>query len=127
MFWIGLYLPVVLVPLFLMLMPPVPSGRSFWLERELPREDFPHQYFVCGPPPMMDAGPPAGLADCSDATFRSRQLRRRGIRARHYDVLLQVFESVDAEAAVRGVVAKIEHHYGVAVVGEDHLHRLLTP
>jgi predicted ferric reductase len=31
-FWIGLYLLVVLVPLFLMLMPPVPSGRSFWLE-----------------------------------------------------------------------------------------------
>jgi predicted ferric reductase len=31
-FWIGLYLLVVLIPLFLMLMPPVPSGRSFWLE-----------------------------------------------------------------------------------------------
>ncbi|HUF27714.1 MAG TPA: ferric reductase-like transmembrane domain-containing protein [Gemmatimonadaceae bacterium] len=31
-FWIGLYLLVVLVPVFLMLVPPVPSGRSFWLE-----------------------------------------------------------------------------------------------
>ncbi|CAN5333089.1 ferredoxin reductase family protein [soil metagenome] len=31
-FWIGLYLLVVLVPVFLMLLPPVPSGRTFWLE-----------------------------------------------------------------------------------------------
>lgn len=31
-FWIGLYLAVVLVPVALMLVPPVPSGRSFWLE-----------------------------------------------------------------------------------------------
>lgn len=32
LFWIGLYLLVVLVPVFLMLVPPVPSGRGFWLE-----------------------------------------------------------------------------------------------
>ncbi|SDE36227.1 ferredoxin reductase family protein [Myxococcus virescens] len=31
-FWISLYLLVVLVPVFLMLIPPAPSGRSFWLE-----------------------------------------------------------------------------------------------
>jgi predicted ferric reductase len=31
-FWISLYLLVVLVPVFLMLVPPVPSGRQFWLE-----------------------------------------------------------------------------------------------
>jgi predicted ferric reductase len=31
-FWIGLYLLLVLVPVFLMLVPPVPSGRGFWLE-----------------------------------------------------------------------------------------------
>lgn len=31
-FWIRLYLPVVLVPVFLMLVPPTPSGRGFWLE-----------------------------------------------------------------------------------------------
>lgn len=31
-FWISLYLAVVLVPVFLMLVPPVPSGRGFWLE-----------------------------------------------------------------------------------------------
>jgi predicted ferric reductase len=31
-FWISLYLAVVLVPVFLMLVPPVPSGRPFWLE-----------------------------------------------------------------------------------------------
>ncbi len=31
-FWIGLYLLVVLVPVFLMLVPPTPSGRGFWLE-----------------------------------------------------------------------------------------------
>lgn len=31
-FWISLYLLVVLVPVFLMLLPPVPSGRGFWLE-----------------------------------------------------------------------------------------------
>jgi predicted ferric reductase len=31
-FWITLYLIVVLVPVFLMLVPPVPSGRHFWLE-----------------------------------------------------------------------------------------------
>lgn len=31
-FWGGLYLMVVLVPVFLMLVPPVPSGRTFWLE-----------------------------------------------------------------------------------------------
>jgi predicted ferric reductase len=31
-FWISLYLLVVLVPVFLMLVPPVPSGRTFWLE-----------------------------------------------------------------------------------------------
>ena len=30
--WIGLYLAVVLAPMFLMLLPPVPSGRRFWLE-----------------------------------------------------------------------------------------------
>ncbi len=30
--WIGLYLLIVLVPVFLMLVPPVPSGRGFWLE-----------------------------------------------------------------------------------------------
>lgn len=32
LFWIGLYLLVVLVPVFLMLVPPVPSGRRFWVE-----------------------------------------------------------------------------------------------
>jgi predicted ferric reductase len=32
LFWIGLYLLVVLVPMFLMLIRPVPSGRDFWLE-----------------------------------------------------------------------------------------------
>ena len=32
MFWIGLYLLVVLIPVFLMLVPPTPSGRGFWLE-----------------------------------------------------------------------------------------------
>ncbi|MDQ3388295.1 MAG: ferric reductase-like transmembrane domain-containing protein, partial [Gemmatimonadota bacterium] len=31
-FWIGLYLLMVLVPVFMMLLPPVPSGRGFWLE-----------------------------------------------------------------------------------------------
>lgn len=31
-FWIGLYLAAVLVPVFLMLVSPVPSGRGFWLE-----------------------------------------------------------------------------------------------
>jgi predicted ferric reductase len=31
-FWLLLYLAVVLVPVFLMLVPPVPSGRPFWLE-----------------------------------------------------------------------------------------------
>jgi predicted ferric reductase len=31
-FWIGLYLLVVLVPVFLLLIPPTPSGRGFWLE-----------------------------------------------------------------------------------------------
>jgi predicted ferric reductase len=31
-FWIGLYLLVVMAPIFLMLVPPVPSGRGFWLE-----------------------------------------------------------------------------------------------
>jgi predicted ferric reductase len=31
-FWIGLYLLVVLAPVFLMMVPPVPSGRGFWLE-----------------------------------------------------------------------------------------------
>jgi predicted ferric reductase len=32
LFWLLLYLAVVLVPVFLMLVPPVPSGRPFWLE-----------------------------------------------------------------------------------------------
>jgi predicted ferric reductase len=32
LFWIGLYLLVVLVPVLLMLLPPLPSGRHFWLE-----------------------------------------------------------------------------------------------
>ena len=31
-FWIGLYILVVLLPILLMLVPPVPSGRPFWLE-----------------------------------------------------------------------------------------------
>lgn len=31
-FWLLLYLSIVLVPVFLMLVPPVPSGRPFWLE-----------------------------------------------------------------------------------------------
>lgn len=31
-FWITLYLAVVLTPICLMLVPPVPSGRGFWLE-----------------------------------------------------------------------------------------------
>jgi predicted ferric reductase len=31
-FWILLYLTIVTVPVFLMLVPPVPSGRGFWLE-----------------------------------------------------------------------------------------------
>ena len=31
-FWIGLYLLVVLTPVVLMLVPPVPTGRSFWVE-----------------------------------------------------------------------------------------------
>lgn len=31
-FWISLYLFIVLAPMFLMLVRPVPSGRSFWLE-----------------------------------------------------------------------------------------------
>nr|MBA2604918.1 ferric reductase-like transmembrane domain-containing protein [Acidobacteriota bacterium] len=31
-FWIALYLLIVLVPVFLMLVPPTPSGRPFWLE-----------------------------------------------------------------------------------------------
>jgi len=31
-FWIALYLLVILVPVFLMLLQPVPSGRGFWLE-----------------------------------------------------------------------------------------------
>ncbi len=31
-FWIGLYLLVVMAPVFLMMVPPVPSGRGFWLE-----------------------------------------------------------------------------------------------
>ncbi|MFN2443066.1 MAG: ferric reductase-like transmembrane domain-containing protein [Thermoanaerobaculia bacterium] len=31
-FWVGLYLLVVLAPIFLMMVPPVPSGRTFWLE-----------------------------------------------------------------------------------------------
>ena len=30
--WLGLYLFVVLAPIALMLVPPVPSGRSFWVE-----------------------------------------------------------------------------------------------
>jgi predicted ferric reductase len=30
--WVALYLLVVLVPMFLMLLPPLPSGRTFWLE-----------------------------------------------------------------------------------------------
>ena len=30
--WIGLYLFVVLTPILLMLVPPVPTGRSFWVE-----------------------------------------------------------------------------------------------
>ena len=34
-FWISLYLLVVMVPVFLMLVPPVPSGRGFWLEFSL--------------------------------------------------------------------------------------------
>jgi predicted ferric reductase len=32
LFWLLLYLMIVLVPVFLMLVPPVPSGREFWLE-----------------------------------------------------------------------------------------------
>jgi predicted ferric reductase len=32
LFWLLLYLMVVMVPVFLMLVPPVPSGRPFWLE-----------------------------------------------------------------------------------------------
>jgi predicted ferric reductase len=32
LFWLLLYLAIVLVPVFLMLVPPVPSGRPFWLE-----------------------------------------------------------------------------------------------
>jgi predicted ferric reductase len=32
LFWLLLYLTIVLVPVFLMLVPPVPSGRPFWLE-----------------------------------------------------------------------------------------------
>jgi predicted ferric reductase len=32
LFWLLLYLAIVLVPVFLMLVPPVPSGRGFWLE-----------------------------------------------------------------------------------------------
>jgi predicted ferric reductase len=32
LFWILLYLAIVTVPVFLMLVPPVPSGRGFWLE-----------------------------------------------------------------------------------------------
>jgi predicted ferric reductase len=32
LFWLLLYLSIVLVPVFLMLVPPVPSGRPFWLE-----------------------------------------------------------------------------------------------
>lgn len=32
LFWLLLYLSIVLVPVFLMLVPPVPSGRHFWLE-----------------------------------------------------------------------------------------------
>ena len=31
-FWIGLYLFVMLAPILLMLVPPVPTGRSFWVE-----------------------------------------------------------------------------------------------
>jgi predicted ferric reductase len=31
-FWLLLYVAIVLVPVFLMLLPPVPSGRPFWLE-----------------------------------------------------------------------------------------------
>jgi predicted ferric reductase len=31
-FWIGLYLLIVQVPILLMLVPPVPTGREFWLE-----------------------------------------------------------------------------------------------
>jgi predicted ferric reductase len=31
-FWVGLYLLVIQVPILLMLVPPVPSGRHFWLE-----------------------------------------------------------------------------------------------
>jgi predicted ferric reductase len=31
-FWLALYLAIVMVPVFLMLVPPVPSGRGFWLE-----------------------------------------------------------------------------------------------
>jgi predicted ferric reductase len=31
-FWISLYLLVVLIPVFMMVVPPVPSGRRFWLE-----------------------------------------------------------------------------------------------
>jgi predicted ferric reductase len=32
LFWLLLYLSIVMVPVFLMLVPPVPSGRPFWLE-----------------------------------------------------------------------------------------------
>jgi hypothetical protein len=31
-FWIALFLAVVLLPVSLMLVPPLPSGRPFWLE-----------------------------------------------------------------------------------------------
>ncbi len=31
-FWIGLYIVIVLTPIFVMLVPPVPAGRGFWLE-----------------------------------------------------------------------------------------------
>jgi predicted ferric reductase len=34
-FWIGLYLLVVLAPIGLMLVPPVPTGRSFWVEMSI--------------------------------------------------------------------------------------------
>lgn len=34
-FWFALYLGIVLVPVFLMLVPPVPAGRGFWIELSL--------------------------------------------------------------------------------------------
>jgi predicted ferric reductase len=35
LFWLLLYLLIVLVPVFLMMLPPVPSGRGFWLEASI--------------------------------------------------------------------------------------------